>query len=324
MRVLMKGILAVFALLLAEGPAAAASKEKCDWPAGEKACKVPGGIYRAVAPKGRGPHKTVVYLYGSTGNSRQTSEAPFFQQIVDRFGYALVVPAAKDINYRGGDRSTGWSLRNAVQKPRDEIAFLKAVLRDAENRFGIDRDNILFMGQSHGGFLIWELACHNPELGSAWAVHAGGYLGPLPKSCKRPVKFLHTHGVKDRVVRFGGMKNVSGTADMASINKAMAMLERTNRCDPRSEKPTSVRKSFSRYSYSGCDREGALELMLHRGGHNYPSEWFEVVIDWFEDVNSGPSALPIADPKSQGKSIRFKGTDRGGRFKSAPQSQTGD
>lgn len=298
-------------------PAHAVDKERCDWPAFEKPCAVSGGVYRALAPKGRGPHKTVVYMYGSTGNSRDVTDARFFQQVVDRFGYALVVPAARDINYRGGVRSTGWSLRNARQKPRDEIAFLRNVLRDAEDRFGIDRDNILFMGQSHGGFMIWEIACHNPELGSAFAVHAGGYLGKLPQRCKRPVRFLHTHGERDKVVRFGGMKNVSGNVDMRPLREALAMLERTNGCDPYLPEPTGKTRSFTRFAWSGCSRESALELLMHKGGHNYPSEWFNVVIDWFEDVNSGPGQLPLATPKNQGKSIRFRSTGKSG-FKAAP------
>lgn len=306
---------------LAGGPARAVDREACDWPAFERPCLVEGGVYRALAPLAPGPHRTVVYLYGSTGHSRRITEASFFQQIVDRFGYALIVPGAKDILYRGGKPGTGWSLRNGRQKPRDDIAFIRNVLRDAEERFAIDRDNVLFMGQSHGGFLIWEIACHDPELGSAFAVHAGGYAGRMPERCKRPVRFLHTHGTRDKVVPYGGVPNVAGNADMASIDATLAVLERTNGCDPRAGQPmTAGPRNFARYSWSRCDRDGALELMLHRGGHNFPPNWFEVVIDWFERVNAGPSALPLADPGQRGKSIRFQkpGTSR---FKSVPQSQ---
>ncbi|MEM8697838.1 MAG: hypothetical protein AAGF44_01630 [Pseudomonadota bacterium] len=308
----------------------ALAQERCDWPAFEKPCQVPGGVYRALAPSGPGPHRTVVYLYGSTGHSREITEAAFFQQIVDQFDYALIVPAAKDVNYRGGTRDTGWSLRHG-QKTRDEVSFLKAVLQDAEERFSIDRENILFMGQSRGGFLIWELACHNPELGSAWAVHAGGYLGPLPERCKQPVKFLHTHGTEDRIVRYSGMRDVSGDTDMVSVNSALAMLQRTNDCDPRSEAPDGRIGPFTRYEYRGCDQDGALQLMLHKGGHSFPGAWFKTVIDWFEGVNSGPGRLQAADPSNQGKSIRFQGSSTGGllnrnasgetaggRFKSVP------
>ncbi|MEL6479776.1 MAG: hypothetical protein AAFR17_20810, partial [Pseudomonadota bacterium] len=210
---------------------------------------------------------------------------------------------------------------------------------DAEPLLGVDRENILFMGQSRGGHLIWELACHNPELGSAWAVHAGGYNGPLPRRCKQPVKFLHAHGTADKIVRFGGMKNVGGGIDMPPLERSLALLRKTNGCDPRGESPTDTTGAFIRYQYSGCARDGALELMLHRGGHNYPRNWFEVAIDWFEAVNSGPGQLPVADPSQRGKSIRFQGTassgarigtgssgtrlnssGSGSRFKSAPKN----
>ncbi|MEM7669076.1 MAG: hypothetical protein AAF317_07975 [Pseudomonadota bacterium] len=313
--------LQVLALLMCAFPfssAAQGTTERCDWPAFENPCRVPGGLYRALAPSGPGPHKTILYLYGSTGQTKEITDTRFFQQIVDRFGYALVVPGALEINYRGGTRDTGWTLRNGKQKTRDEIRFLKNVLDDAAPRFALDLDNVLLAGQSRGGFLIWEIACHNPELASAFAVHAGGYLGDLPSRCLRPVKFLQTHGTADRIVSFDGMENVSGPVDMPAVPKALEMLERTNDCNPRSREPTDTLRSYSRYTWDGCSPGGALELLLHRGGHNYPADWFKTVIDWFEDVNAGPVLIPLADPSNQGKSIRFQGAQSGKRFKKVP------
>ena len=303
--------------------------QRCDWPAFEQPCQVPGGVYRALAPRGPGPHKTILYLYGSTGHSREVTSARFFQQITERFGYALIVPGALDINYRGGLRDTGWTLRNGKQKTRDEITFLKNVIDDATYRFGIDTENMLIMGQSRGGFLIWEIACHNPEIGSAYAVHAGGYLGRLPSECQQPVKFLHTHGTRDTIVEYGGMENVSGNVDMRPIPEALRMLERTNNCDERSLGPTGELPNFARYTYSNCAQGSALELMIHQGGHDYPRNWIQVAIDWFEDVNSGPELLPTANPANQGQSIRFKSvgvgnrtgtTGTNSRFKSVPKN----
>ncbi|MEM9045979.1 MAG: hypothetical protein AAGC81_14915 [Pseudomonadota bacterium] len=301
--------------------------QRCDWPAFEKPCTVNGGVYRALAPRGPGPHRTILYLYGSTGHSREVTSARFFQQIVDRYGYALIVPGALDIQYRGGLKDTGWTLRNGKQKTRNEIAFLKNVIDDASHRFGVDTENMLVMGQSRGGFLIWELACHNPEIGSAYAVHAGGYLGRLPSRCQKPVKFLHTHGRLDGVVKYNGMEDVSGNVDMRPIPDALKMLERTNGCDERSLQPTGRLPNFDQYSYSNCAQGSALDLLIHAGGHDYPANWIKVAIDWFEDVNSGPELLPTANPENQGKSIKFKGvssrtdsTSTSSRFKSVPKN----
>ncbi|MBY8977195.1 hypothetical protein KHP62_15360 [Rhodobacteraceae bacterium NNCM2] len=316
---LMRVLLVLALMLVALHADANTQMERCDWPAYKNPCKVPGGVYRALAPKGPGPHKTIIYLYGSTGHSKTVTDAAFFQQIVDRFGYALIVPGALDINYRGGSRDTGWTLRNGVQKTRDEIKFLKNVMKDASHRFALDTDNVLFLGQSRGGFLIWEIACHNPELGSAFAVHAGGYLGKLPSRCKRPVKFLQTHGVSDKVVAYNGMEDVSGTVDMPPVPQALKMMERTNGCAPGSDKPTGKAPNFARYTWTGCKPGGALELMLHNGGHDYPANWFQVAIDWFEDVNAGPDLLPLADPSKQGQTIRFTRPQTNSRFKKAPK-----
>jgi polyhydroxybutyrate depolymerase len=236
----------------------------------------------------------MVYLYGSGGHTVSVTSHPLFQStIVDR-GYLLIVPAALGMTYSGGIRDSGWSLRNEPRQARDEIAFLRQVLEDAARRFPVDRNRILIAGQSRGGFLTWEIACHAPELGSAFASHAGGYLGDLPRRCQRPVRLLETHGLSDDVVPMTRRARFSGGAALPALDESLGLMSRTNSCAATglgAEAADFFR--FERRSWGGCLPGSSLDLMLHPGGHAMPWIWFRAILDWFEEP---PTAAPENNP----------------------------
>lgn len=283
----------------------------CDYSGFEQPCKVAGGIYRVLVPEGEGPFPVLVYLYGSGGHSVTITNHPIFQEMMVARGYVLVVPAARDMTYAGGLRDTGWSLRHEASQARDEAAFLRQVIEDIGRRFPIDRNRILFAGQSRGGFLAWEIACHVPDLGSAFAVHAAGYLGPLPQHCQRPVRLLHTHGVADPIVPMSHREFFSGGAPLPALADSLDLIARTNGCRSPAEDAHTQFYGFDRRSWFDCRQGSGLDLMLHAGGHMMPWIWFRAILDWFEE----PPARPIvAKPVT-----RTLGGDRPeGRFKRPP------
>ncbi|MEM1385037.1 MAG: hypothetical protein AAGG06_15520 [Pseudomonadota bacterium] len=283
---------------------------RCDITSFDQPCQVQGGVYRALVPEGTGPHPTVVYLYGSGGRSTEITRHRYFRQaIVDR-GYALLVPAARDVTYVGNVRDTGWSLRNRREPQRDDVTFLRRVLDDAEGRFRIDRNRVLLAGQSDGGFLIWEIACHEPDLAAAYAVHAGSYGGALPERCARPVRFLHAHGRQDDVVPFQGERRNWGRVTSADVRQGLALLARTNRCASETPRAPVPFHGFQRVTWRNCAIGSALDFLIHEGGHGYPGRWMPAVLDWFS------SQVAERQPLVQGGSTRFlRPTTENSRFK---------
>ena len=302
------GGLAVVLGLISAAPALAGGK--CDFSGFDKPCSVQGGNYRALTPDGDGPFPAMVYLYGSGGKSATIANHPLFHAAVVQRGYTLVVPAAKTMQYRRNYADTGWFLRHeAVEGPgRDDVLFLERVIDDAVRRFRVDRNRVLLVGQSRGAFLIWEIACHEPDMATAYAVHAGGYLGKMPRPCLRPVRFLHTHGTSDEIVPLAGLI-ASGGVTMAPVPSSLEVMARTNDCGA---EPTeaAVTLGMARTRWTGCETGSSLDLMLHQGGHGMPNEWFRAVIDWFEEE---PEARPDLKPRTVAA-----GSRTGDRFKSTP------
>lgn len=290
----------------------AAEAQKCVYTTIDRFC-VDGGIYRIVTPPGDGPFPVVVYLYGSGGLSREIIGYEVFKRDIVSRGYALIVPAAKDLRYEDG-RGTGWSLRNERVQVRDEVAFLKNVLADAARRTRLDRNRVLFVGQSRGGFLIWEIACNNPEMASAYAVHAGGYLGELPARCKGPVHFLHGHGKRDRIVPLRNASWTSAGARMAPLQDSLNLIARANGCQM-TERPRESRYyGMLRRSWQNCTSRRKLDFLLHDGGHNPPPRWFPAVLDWFEAAKA--QEIP---PRAVSRTVGDRRSGQGSRFKSIPK-----
>jgi polyhydroxybutyrate depolymerase len=299
----------LFALVL--GFAAPASAAGCDLSGFDQPCAVQEGNYRVLIPEGDGPFPVMVYLYGSGGHSAEIANHPLFDAAVAQRGYALIVPAALGLEYRAGVYDTGWSLRHEAGGSRDEVLFLSRVLDDAERRFPIDRKRVVFVGQSRGAFLIWEIACHEPETATAYAVHAGGYLGDLPEDCERPVRFLHSHGLADPIVPFAGAPFVSGGATMAPLERSLDLLARTNRCDPEPD-DAGLMLGLQRTRWTGCASGSSLDLLFHDGGHGMPAGWFRAVLDWFEEP---PAKVDPVTPLTLSAGVR-----PAGRFKAVPSS----
>ena len=305
MRWIKAGLATVLALLFADPVHAACGRFDRENP-----CKTRNGHYRIILPDGQAPYPAVLYLYGSLGNSGDLIRSRGFVQSFTNRGYAVIVPAGLNLQYTTGIGS-GWFLRNSrAKKDRDDTKFVAEVLTDAERRHQIDRRRVLIAGMSNGGFLTWEIACHAPHLGAAFAPVAAGYLGDMPAQCVRPVRILHTHGRADNVVTVDDSGDrVSGGARIMLLDDTMQRIARSNGC-VREGTPEAF-LDYDRTTWEGCPRGGSVDLLLHDGGHTIPSSWFRYVIDWFESSGTVSAARG-------GGTARFKSAgDRAGRFQSS-------
>ncbi|MFK7945048.1 MAG: PHB depolymerase family esterase [Paracoccaceae bacterium] len=314
----MRAILLIWALaLLALGVPGTAQAE-CARVA-KDLCATKNGHYRIRTPKGLGPFPTVLYLYGSMGQTRDLISYDAFVQTMTSRGYAVIVPAALDLRYADG-LDSGWHLRNERgKKPRDEVAFVAEVLRDAEQSFVINRREVLMVGMSRGGFLTWEIACHNPDLAKAYAPVAGSYHGRMPERCKAPVRIIHTHGTADKIVPFrAGTVWTSGGAQAQKVDTALQRMATTGGCAP---KATPVLyQGYQRTSWADCKNGGSGDLLVHNGGHTIPRNWYTTVLDWFEQDT--PRRSPNVQEEVGGTAV-FKGAgNRGAIGTRAPEAGT--
>lgn len=162
----------------------------------------------------------ILALHGGGGNPDQFASASGFARDALREGYAVIFPAGsvrfggkKLLTWNGG-YCCGYAARAGV----DDIGFLEAVIKDAQDRFGVDGGRVYLTGMSNGSIMVETFAARNPGLVRAVAGVAGTMDTGRVKVQGR-VPLLVIHGTADENVRYeGGVGDLSvARTDFASV-----------------------------------------------------------------------------------------------------------
>lgn len=269
---------------LAVSPAVAAD---CGGP--ENACSVSLGTYFAVEPDTASDTKRPVVLFFHGGGGWGSRIFKLRRQMTSDFtarGYVVLAPNGKK---RPGSRfGPGWAFIPQFPPHRDELAFTREILADAEARFNIDPKQVLMTGYSIGGSVVSYMACKDPGIAAAYAPVAGGFWRPHPEDCAGPVKLLHTHGWRDQTVPLEGRPIRDTGIEQGDIFATMEQWRTENQCSKYRADKFVTEGPFWRRIWTHCAPGTALEFALHTGGHEVPKAWPELAMDWFENIVVAP------------------------------------
>jgi polyhydroxybutyrate depolymerase len=195
-------------------------------------------------------------------------------------GYALIAP--EGLRTSPERKQKNWAVRDGRTYERADLAFLAEVMGDAAAH-GIDRDRVLLAGFSRGASMVWDVACHRPDMARAYAPVAGAFWEPLPESCAGGADLFHTHGWADRVTPLEGRSVAGGTLTQGDTFASLKILRAANGCEIRQPDTSKIEPDgIWRRTWSSCPG-GWIELMLHPGPHGMPKGWLERALDWFEE-----------------------------------------
>ena len=231
-------------------------------------CEVEEGYYLAAAPPdwdGKSALPVVVYFH-AWGKGPQ--DVIGFKRLIEplhRRGALVIAPFARIGYWRqiGEGRHEGG---------RDEAAYVRRILADVKRRWPIDDSRMLASGFSRGASLVWNLACYESDLFTAYAPFGGGFWHSTPTDCRAgPAALRHVHGLADAIVAYDEI----GLYNSAPITEGIALFRRVNGSGETSAKITSGNLSCERW-----DGVKPLELCLHKGGHWFPPGWLAESYDW--------------------------------------------
>lgn len=259
-------VAALTALTLGAGPARACP---------ETACETDGGHYLAALPEGA-PRGLLMFLHGWGGRAdaqlRETATVgPWLEA-----GWVVVAPQGEP--RREGDAGGAWNSA-AQEGRRDDVAFLRAVLEDADARFGAGGPRVA-AGFSGGGMMVWRLACDAPDSADAYAPVAGLLWAPLPRACAGPVRLLHAHGWRDEVVPMEGRAVGGGVRTQGDLFAGLALLRAASACRREAPDDYAEEGPFLIRFWRECAPGARLGLALHPGGHSTPAAWAAVTMRW--------------------------------------------
>ena len=265
-----RGLGVAWAILLAAASGAAACGPDSDCMVGARSYR----IFLPDRPADAGPPGVVVFVHGYRGRAANEMKNMATRRVAGELGVALIAAqsAGEDWNLPGAPHGE-------VEAASDEIGYFDAVIADATERFGLDRDRVMLAGFSAGGMMVWTLACHRGDAYAGYAPMSGTFWAPVPESCPGgPVDLVHYHGTRDEVVPTEG--RAIQDAMQGRVADAFGVIARTGDYGPAPPRRAA-----------GLDCEGKvepggrrLELCLFDGGHEFRPEriadaWTRLGID---------------------------------------------
>ncbi len=221
------------------------------------------------------PMALVLALHGGGGNMHIQANESYYHQLsaADQHGYIVVFP--NGYSRLPGGRLATWNAGNccgaAQKKNINDVAFIRQIIHDMQERANIDPQRIYAQGMSNGGMMAYRLACELSELITAVASVAGTD-GTTDCQPSQTVSILHIHAQDDDHVPFQGgfgeksPAHVAFTSVPATIQKWTRLLQTTSTA----ERVLTVPGAYCDL-YSGGKQHSEVKLCVTAsGGHSWP------------------------------------------------------
>jgi polyhydroxybutyrate depolymerase len=217
----------------------------------------------------------ILALHGGGGDPLQFASSSGLARAATRAGFAVAFPAGtgrwdKRLLTWNGGYCCGSAAKNGV----DDTRFLKQVIADAAQRFGVDGSGVYLTGMSNGSIMSETFAARNPGMVRAVA-GVSGTMDTARTRVEGRVPLLIIHGTADTKVPYdGGRGDTSNTqvdfASVASVVQAFlapwGRVSESSRTIDRHDDGTSI--TVTDYRKRGGV---ALRLMTIEGGaHHWP------------------------------------------------------
>jgi polyhydroxybutyrate depolymerase len=230
------------------------------------------------------PRALVLVLHGggTAADSMVRLTHGRFNELADRDNAVVVYPQGIDHAWNDGrDPSASTAHRDQI----DDVEFLRAVIREAAVREGVDPARVFATGISNGGMMALRLGCEQPEVVRAVAPLTASIPTPLKPVCQHATRvgLLLMNGTEDPLVPYGGGEirlalfgRGKSRGEVLGTEEAVALWANHAGCPQtaqRSSLPDLAEDGtrITRESYGPCSSGARVELYrVDGGGHTWP------------------------------------------------------
>ncbi len=224
------------------------------------------------------PAPLVLNFHGRNSNASQQVFLSQMNETSDEEGFVVAYPEGLiDADLEGtGAKIQSWNGGTCCAEPaeRDDVGFVRAVVKDIEAKFCIDPKRVYATGMSNGGFMSHKLACDAADLFAAAAPVSGQLVMPAA-DCKpaRALPIVMFHGTADMRVPYAGTDRFIG------VRESFEVWRDKNGCSGEPE-VTFTKGSVSCETYKTCEDDVEVSLCTIEGmGHCWPGQTFCGAVD---------------------------------------------
>jgi len=238
-------------------------------------------------------------MHGYNQDAGYQKNAAKWEPVADTGRFVVVFPNGQNRAWdTGGDK---------------DLNFIKAIINEMNNKYGIDKKRVYVSGFSMGGMMSYVVANKMSDQIAAIAPVSGG---GGPSSAKRAMPIIHTHGTTDDVVNYNNTVNT--LKQWVPFNKCSSNSKVT--------KPYPASKPGSAASlevWSGCSDGVEIRLLTIAGkGHWYSMdeavsvntsvEIWNFVKQYSLDgpINKSTDTTKTETPKDTSKTVTPKDTSK--------------
>ena len=187
----------------------------------------------------------IIQMHGYNQDAAYQKNAAKWESVADTGRFVVVFPNGENKSWDiSGDK---------------DLNFIKAIINEMNNKYGIDKKRVYVSGFSMGGMMSYHVANKMGDMIAAIAPVSGGGVN----SPKRAMPIMHTHGTSDDVVNYN-----------STVNTVKSWVS-AQKCSSNSQKikPYPTTKPGSAASleiWSGCTDNVEVRLLTIEGkGHWY-------------------------------------------------------
>lgn len=230
------------------------------------------------AERGR-PMPLVVVLHGGGGDGAGAAKQTHFSDEADGRGFLVAYPDGTGrrrplMSLFGKSGFFTWNAGGccayAMDHNVDDVAFIRAMVRQIERNYAVDTRRVYATGISNGAMMAYRLACDESRTFAAVGIVAGVVFEPCVPS--EPVAVIDIHGTNDENVPVDG-----GVGDKAltktaypPLRESISLWARADRCR---KQPIDTRpmRDVRLTSYAECRNGTEVSLyLIEGGGHSWP------------------------------------------------------
>lgn len=212
----------------------------------------------------------VLNLHGSGSTAAEQEAFSGMDAAADKHGFIVIYPQAAIVSGTGFDWNIpGVPLAGGAAVPRgarDDVAFLRQVVNQAEQSFCIDPSRVFVTGFSGGGRMASQLACDASDVFAAAAPVSGLRL-PAACDATRAMPIIAFHGGADAVDPFAGHGQAYWTYSVPDAARMWAAHDGCSATPDQSQPVAGVTLTV----FKTCGAGAAVELYeVNALGHEWP------------------------------------------------------